>query len=57
MQEEGIRKAEKVNDVAKIMSTEHYIDIMMQVREKLEQLERDSIHGTNTQPSYEYVRV
>jgi len=57
MQEEGIRKAEKVSDVAKIMSTEHYIDIMMQVREKLEQLERDSIHGTNTQPSYEYVRV
>jgi len=46
-----------VSDVAKIMSTEHYIDIMMQVREKLEQLKDESSQGTNMQPSYECVRV
>lgn len=55
-QEDGIKKVEKVSDVAKIMSTEHYIDIMMQVREKLEQLNDESTNqGANLQPSYEYV--
>jgi hypothetical protein len=55
-QEDGIKKVEKVSDVAKIMSTEHYVDIMMQVREKLEQLNDESTgQGASMQPSYECV--